>query len=116
MTTLPVVPNQPGKPDIFWAYRQGRDPRDAEHTLVDISFTPQLLPLRRALLDEVARVGECTVANLQHHTLTQTIYRPADTVRVLTSAVTSGALTRWPEKGRLAPRTVVRAPGHGRDS
>src|SRR5205823_2604987 len=30
-----------------------RDPRDAERTLVDISLTPQLLPLRRALLAEL---------------------------------------------------------------
>jgi hypothetical protein len=84
-----------------------RDPRDAEHTLVDISLTPQLLPLRRALLDELARRGSCTVADLQQHTLHETIYRPADTVGVLTSAASSGAITREPAKGRLSPRTVV---------
>ncbi|MBB4905070.1 hypothetical protein [Actinophytocola algeriensis] len=84
-----------------------RDPRDAEHSLVDISLTPQLLPLRRALLDELARRGTCTVADLQHHTLHETIYRPADTVGVLTSAASSGAITREPAKGRLSPRTVV---------
>jgi hypothetical protein len=84
-----------------------RDPRDPEHTLVDISLNPQLLPLRRALLDELARRGSCTVADLQQHTLRETIYRPADTVGVLTSAAAAGAITREPAKGRLSPRTVV---------
>ena len=84
-----------------------RDPRDAEHSLVDISLTPQLLPLRRALLDELARRGSCTVADLQQHTQHETIYRPADTVGVLTSAASAGAITREPAKGRLSPRTVV---------
>ena len=84
-----------------------RDPRDVEHALVDISLTPQLLPLRRALLDELARRGSCTVADLQQHTLHETIYRPADTVGVLTSAASAGAITREPAKGRLSPRTIV---------
>jgi hypothetical protein len=85
-----------------------RDPRDAEHTLVNISHNPQLLPLRRALLDELARRGSCTVADLQQHTLRETIYRAADTVGVLTSAASAGAITREPPKGRMSPRTVVR--------
>lgn len=84
-----------------------RDPRDAEHTLVDIALTPQLLPLRRVLLAELARRGSCTVAELQRHTLFETIYRPADAVGALTSAATAGAITREPAKGRLTPRTVV---------
>ena len=86
-----------------------RDPRDAEHALVDISLTPQLLPLRRVLLDELARRGSCTVADLQRHTLLETIYRPADTIGVLTSAASAGAITREPAKGRLSPKTVVRS-------
>jgi hypothetical protein len=84
-----------------------RDPRDAEHSLVDISLTPQLLPLRRALMDELTRRGTCTVADLQQHTLRETIYRPADTVEVLTTAATAGTITREPPKGRMSPRTVV---------
>lgn len=86
-----------------------RDPRDAEHALVDISETPQLLPLRRVLLAELARRGRCTVADLQQHTLRETIYRPADTIGVLTAAVSAGAVTREPAKGRLSPKTVVAA-------
>jgi len=42
-----------------------RDPHDTEHTLIDISLNPQLTPLRRALVDELARRGTCTVAELQ---------------------------------------------------
>jgi hypothetical protein len=84
-----------------------RDPRDAERTLVDISFTPQLLPLRRALLAEVDRRGRCTVAELQRFTLLETIYRTEDATGALTAAVAAGELTREPAKGRLTPRTVV---------
>ncbi|WP_459709922.1 hypothetical protein [Actinophytocola sp. KF-1] len=84
-----------------------RDPRDAEHALVDISLTPQLLPLRRVLLAELARRGSCTVADLQQHTLRETIYRPADTIGVLTAAASAGAISREPAKGRLSPKTVV---------
>jgi hypothetical protein len=84
-----------------------RDPRDAERTLVGISLTPQLLPLRRELLAELARRGSCTVAELQRHTLLETIYSPADAIGALTSEASAGAITREPEKGRLTPRTVV---------
>ncbi|MFD1051844.1 hypothetical protein ACFQ1S_42955, partial [Kibdelosporangium lantanae] len=54
-----------------------RDPRDTEHALVEIALTPQLLPLRRLLLAELARRGTCTVADLQQYALLETIYRPA---------------------------------------
>jgi hypothetical protein len=84
-----------------------RDPRDTEHALIDISLSPQLRPLRRALLDELARRGSCTVADLQQHTLRETIYRSAHTVDVLTSAASAGAITREPPRGRMSPRTVV---------
>jgi hypothetical protein len=90
-----------------------RDPRDAEHTLVDISLAPQLVPLRRVLLAELARRGSCSVADLQKHTLLETIYRPADAVGALTSAVSAGDITREPEKGRLTPRTIVRHRADG---
>jgi hypothetical protein len=87
-----------------------RDPRDAEGILVDISLTPQLLPLRRALLAELTRRGSRTVAELQRFTLLETIYRPEDAIGALTSAVTAGEVARDPEKGRLTPRTVVGLP------
>lgn len=84
-----------------------RDPSDADGALVDISLTPQLTPLRRMLLPELARRGRCSVADLQDHTLLSTMYRPADTIRVLTAAASAGAISRDPDKGRLMPRTVV---------
>lgn len=87
-----------------------RDPRDAEGILVDISLTPQLLPLRRALVAELTRRGHRTVAELQRFTLLETIYRPEDATGALTSAVTAGEVTRDPEKGRLTPRTVIGLP------
>jgi hypothetical protein len=103
---LAIFKNELWAVDEFAGIRY-RDPRDAEHALVDISLTPQLLPLRRALLAELARRGRCTVAELQRHTLLETIYRPADAVGALTAAASAGAVTREPEKGRLTPRTVV---------
>ncbi|MCE7003713.1 hypothetical protein LWC34_12880 [Kibdelosporangium philippinense] len=84
-----------------------RDPLDAEHTSIDISLTPRLHPLRTALVAELARRGSCTVAELQRHTLLETIYRPADAIGALTMEVSAGGITREPEKGRLTPRTVV---------
>ena len=82
-----------------------RDPHDDERALVDISLTPQLLPLRRELLAELARRGSSTVAELQRYTLLQTIYRPGDVVGALTSAASAGVISRDPEKGRLTART-----------
>jgi len=84
-----------------------RDPGDAEGTLVDISLTPQLLPLRRALLAELDRRGPGTVAELQRFTLLETIYRAEDAVGALTAAVAAGQVRRDPEKGRLGSRTVL---------
>lgn len=106
---LTTFKNELWSADEFAGIRY-RDPGDAEHALIDISLNPQLRPLRRALLDELARRGSCTVADLQKHTLRETIYRPADTVDVLTAAAAAGAVTRQPPKGRLSPRTVVSRP------
>jgi hypothetical protein len=103
---LAVFKNELWAADEFAGIRY-RDPRDGEGALVDISLTPQLLPLRRVLLVELARWGSCTVAELQRHTLLETIYRPADAIGALTSAASAGAITREPAKGRLTPRTVV---------
>lgn len=86
-----------------------RDPRDAERTLLDISLTPQLLPLRRALRAELARRGPATVAELQRFTLLETIYRAEDAVGALTAAVAAGEVAREPERGRLTSRTVLSA-------
>ena len=99
--------------DVLWAADEYagiryRDPYDSEHALIDISLTPPLSPLRRALLEELARHDERSVAELRRYTLRETIYRPVEVNRVLTVLTTAGAVSRIPEKGRLTPRTLVR--------
>jgi three-Cys-motif partner protein len=102
--------------DAFWAVDEYagvryRDPRDAEHELLDISLPPHVGPLRRALLDRARRTGRCTVAELREYAVAETIYRTADATRVLTALLGAGSLSRQPEKGRLTPETVLRPAG-----
>jgi len=86
-----------------------RDPLDDEHTLLDISLSPHVGPLKRALLARVRR-GASTVAELRDYTVAETIYQAADANRVLTALLGNGALARSPERGRLTAETVI-APG-----
>ncbi len=104
--------------DALWAVDEYagvryRDPRDREHSLLDISLAPPLGPLRRALLDRIAEAGECTVAELRDHTVAETVYRAADATKVLTALATSGAIIREPGKGRLTPETRIRPARKG---
>jgi hypothetical protein len=99
--------------DALWAVDEFagvryRDPRDSGHALVDISLQPHLGPLRRALLRRLAEAGECTVADLREHTRTQTIYRAVDAGRAVSALLSSGALKRRPERGRLTGDILVR--------
>ncbi len=101
--------------DALWAVDEYagvryRDPRDGDHTLLDISLAPHLRPLRQALLDRIAEQGECTVADLRRYTFAETIYRAQDAVRALGVLVSAGALSRHPEKGRLTADTLI-GPG-----
>ncbi|WP_033337532.1 hypothetical protein [Catenuloplanes japonicus] len=84
-----------------------RDPRDPEGRLLDISLNPDPAPLRRELLDHLDEVGACTVTELKHFTMTDTAYRPADTVRALHGLLDSEAVTREPEHGRLGGDVVI---------
>jgi len=79
-----------------------RDPADPDGHLLDISLRPHPGPLRRALLAHLADTGGCTVTELRRYTLTDTVYRSADTTSALTSMLTAGAVTRSPTTGRLA--------------
>jgi hypothetical protein len=79
-----------------------RDPSDPDGHLLDISLKPHPGPLRRALLAHLAATGGCTVTELRRYTLTDTVYRSADTTSALTSMLTAGAVTRTPTTGRLA--------------
>jgi hypothetical protein len=84
-----------------------RDPRDPEGRLLDISLSPDPGPLRRELLNHLDEVGACTVTELKHFTMTDTVYRPADTVRALHGLLDSDAVTREPEHGRLGGDVVI---------
>ncbi len=90
-----------------------RDPRDDGQTLLDISLAPDLAPLRRAILHRVTGRGR-TVAELRQYAQAETVYRAGDVTRLLTPLLGSGALSREPERGRLAPDTVI-APGRSRE-
>lgn len=87
-----------------------RDPHDPEGHLLDISLNPHPGPLRRELLAQLAAAGECSVTDLRRFTLTDTVYRAADTVRVLTALLAAGAVTRSPERGRLSGDVVIGLP------
>jgi len=88
-----------------------RDPEDPDGHLMDIALRPDPGPLRRELLAHLAAAGPCTVTDLRHFTLTDTIYRASDTVRVLTALLSSGAVTRTPDHGRLSGDVVVGLSG-----
>ena len=86
-----------------------RDPGDPDGHLLDISLKPHPGPLRRELLAHLAATGGRTVTELRRFTLTDTVYRSADTTAAITSLLTAGAVTRAPEAGRLAGDVVVTA-------
>ena len=84
-----------------------RDPTDPDGHLSDISLSPHPGPLRRELLAHLGTAGERSVTELRHFTLTETIFRPADTVRVVTALLAAGTVTRRPEHGRLSGDVVI---------
>jgi hypothetical protein len=100
--------------DALWAVDEYagvryRDPTDPDRHAMDISLHPNPGPLRRELLAHLVSAGERTVTELRHFTLTETIFRASDAVRVVTALVSAGAVTRTPERGRLSGDVVVRA-------
>jgi hypothetical protein len=107
--------------DALWAVDEYadvryRDPRDPDGYLLDISLSPQPGPLRRELLAYLANSTEDrSVTDLRHFTLTETVYRAADTSRALTGLLAAGAVTRSPEHGRLSGDVIISlsAPGNG---
>ncbi len=84
-----------------------RDPTDPDGHLLDISLHPHPGPLRRELLAHLDAVSRATVVELRHFTLTETIFRASDTVRVLNALLAGGAVTREPERGRLSGDVVI---------
>lgn len=91
-----------------------RDPRDPAGHLLDISLNPHPGPLRRELLAQLESAGRSTVTQLRQFTTTETVYRAADTTRVLTALLSAGLVTRDPEHGRLSGDVVIApVPGAG---
>ena len=84
-----------------------RDPRDPEGHLIDISLRPHPGPLRRELLAHLASVGEASVTDLRQFTVSETVYRAADTNQVVATLLKAGQVTRAPEGGRLTGDVVI---------
>ncbi|MFY1669868.1 hypothetical protein ACN27G_07885 [Plantactinospora sp. WMMB334] len=86
-----------------------RDPGDPEGHLLDISLSPHPGPLRREILARLATVGAASVTELRQFTAERTVYRPADTNRVLTALLAAGLVSRDPEAGRLGGDVTITA-------
>jgi hypothetical protein len=86
-----------------------RDPHDPAGDLLDISLSPHPGPLRRELLARLVATGGCSVTELRQFTMTDTVYRPSDTTRVLTTLLAAGLVAREPERGRLAGDVLISA-------
>jgi hypothetical protein len=84
-----------------------RDPHDPDGTLLDISVSPPLGPLRRAIAVQVAATGGATVAELRAWVLHETIYRAADATKAVQALITSSMLSRTPPGGRLSSDTTI---------
>jgi hypothetical protein len=98
--------------DCLWAVDEYagvryRDPGDPEGHLMDISLRPHPGPLRRELLAHLASAGPRSVTELRHFTMTETVYRASDTVRVLSALLTAGTVARTPERGRLSGDVLI---------
>jgi hypothetical protein len=88
-----------------------RDPRDEDHTLLDISLQANLGPLRRALSERIIHIGESTVALLRAWAVRETLYRARDATRAVQALVAAGVVERSPTGGRLSPDTIIRPTG-----
>jgi hypothetical protein len=87
-----------------------RDPKDPEGHLMDITLEPNPGALRRELL-ALLREHPQTVTELKRYALTETVYRAADAVKVVTALLQSGAVTREPREGRLGGDVTIRIAG-----
>jgi hypothetical protein len=87
-----------------------RDPNDPEGHLMDISLQPNPGALRRELLAFLTD-GPRTVTELKRYALTETIFRAADAVKVLTALLQGGAVSREPRDGRLGGDVTIRIAG-----
>ncbi|TYB93501.1 hypothetical protein FXF53_27925 [Micromonospora sp. WP24] len=75
--------------------------------LHDVAGDPDLDPLGRELLAELARTGPRTVTELRRHALLATVHRSSDAQRVLTDLLAAGVVTRDPAQGRLGGDVTI---------
>ncbi|WP_433392096.1 hypothetical protein [Micromonospora sp. KLBMP9576] len=92
--------------EALWAL-DGVRYRDHTGRLLDGVPDPEPGPLRHELLAELARGGPRTVTELRRHALTETAYRSADALRVLTGLLDAGEVTRDPRDGRLGGDVLI---------
>jgi three-Cys-motif partner protein len=89
-----------------------RDPRDPDQMTLDFDLHPNLEPLRRALLAELAQ-GDRSVAQLQDHALLETIYRGTHVRKALPAMLGDDLVRRDPPTGQLTGATLIRITARG---
>lgn len=90
-----------------------RDPRDPGQLAFDFEPSPDLTPLRRALLAEIA-CGERSLAQLQYHTLLETVYRGPHASKAVTGMLRDHLITREPSSGPVRKTTRFQITAGGR--
>lgn len=86
-----------------------RDPKDPDQGVLDFTIDPNFGPLVRSLLAELAH-GPRTLAQLKHHALVETVYRPPHARAAVFKLLKQGAVLRDPVRGHLADSTTIRLP------
>lgn len=90
-----------------------RDPRDPGQLTFDFTPSPELGPLRHALLAELSH-GERTLSQLQDHALLETVYRGPHATKATTSLLGDKLIGREPTSGPLRKTTQLYITPQGR--
>lgn len=90
-----------------------RDPRDPGQLTFDFTPSPDLGPLRHALLAELSH-GERTLSQLQDHALLETVYRGPHATKATTSLLGDKLIGREPTSGPLRKTTQLCITTQGR--
>ena len=89
-----------------------RDPRDPGQFTFDFDPSPNLGPLRRALLTELSH-GERILGQVQDHALLETIYRGPHATTAAIGLLRDKLIERAPISGPLRKATRLRITAHG---
>lgn len=83
-----------------------RDPKDPDQQELDLELLPDTAPLRRILLERIESSPEgTTVSELQKYTLLETVYRPAQVIKVIRDLRAAEAIAAEPR--RISSKTRV---------